>query len=554
MKGIVSSIFSKLLLNRVALKLGPYVPKPVRRVVKRLLPQHTWLQVTSIYPIDMPPMNIERGLDVLLLELPQRYMPFMPVGLGYVSLILTRMGIKHQTVDFNLWLYHKFHSRRILEGLHDITSLTGYKVPDDPWLTLHYDEWAKPGMIDYFSHELRALAHDITNAHPKILALSLSETNRDVARQVVTWIRASYPEIIILVGGYDCVYPEVMPNTGIDYDYAVIGEAEGTLPALLSRLVIGEKPHNLPGILSKFDSPNHKWEPGPLVQDLDSINFPHYDWTKLNCYQSYQGAKVLPVVSSRGCIWGRCKFCAEAFPYRKRSPSNVGDELEWFAKRGFNYITFNESDIIGNHMLGICHEIMERKLKVSFFGQCRIQKEGTLEFYQTLKEAGCTQLAFGVDGWSDKVARLQNKGYTMDMVKTNLHNCHAAGIRVAVNMVIGVPGETEDDVTDCITNIKACKDDIDCFQNLNLLSLFVGSEYWRQPEKHDIRFRGNKDEIYGKYHYYAPPEYWYSDDPYIDQAVRANRMARIYQEIKAAGVPIGEYAEWQVRRDTKSSS
>ncbi len=370
-----------LALNRVALKVVPYIPKPVRQVVKRLLPNRIWLRTTprttlrttSIYPFTMPPLHIEDGLDVLLLEAPMRYMPLIPTGLGYVDVILTKMGVKHQTVDFNLWLYHHFHSRRVLQGLHDIVipdgPYAGYHVPDDPWTTLSYPEWLRPELPSYFAAELDGLVKDVVAARPKILALSVSETNRLVTKMVAGLVRTRYPEVLILVGGYDCVYPEVIKSIGLDYDYAVIGEAEGTLPGLFRALMNDRAPCDLPGVLAKCDTPGRKWGPGPLMQNLDLLGFPRYDWG-LKYYQSYQSQKVVPVVTSRGCVWKRCRFCSDVWqPFRKRSPANVVNELKWFVKRGFTCFTFNDLDPLGNDILGICHEIIKRRLKITFFFQ-----------------------------------------------------------------------------------------------------------------------------------------------------------------------------------------
>jgi radical SAM superfamily enzyme YgiQ (UPF0313 family) len=508
---------------------------------------------TSKYPVPVPILNIQQDLDILLLELPQRYMPFIPIGLGYVDEILTRMGVRHQTLDFNVMLYHQFHSRRIAYGLHDITSSSGYKLPDDPWATLSYDEWTRSDIVDYFAPQLTGLANAIVTARPKILALSLSETNREASRRVINAVRNLCPGIIILVGGYDCAYPEVVQNISIDYDYAVIGEAEGVLPGLLNNILSGGKPSDLPGILSRYDSPNREWERGQLVQNLDSVQYPRYSWPSLEYYQTYEGVKTMTVLSSRGCIWARCRFCADSFPFRKRSPENTVDELEWFARHGYKNFSFSDLDPLGDHMPDICREINRRGLKITFYFQARIQKQGTPEFYRTLKSAGCIQASFGVDAWSDQVSRLQNKGYNMEMVKTNLHNCHEAGIWVRTNMVIGVPGETENDISDCIANIISMKDDIDCHQSLNTLSFIIGSAYWREPEKYGIRFQGGKEEVYKKYHYYVPSGLWYSVDPYIDEAIRVKRRDRIYQELKAAGVKIGGSAELQVQGTLRKS-
>jgi hypothetical protein len=69
-----------------------------------------------------------------------------------------------------------------------------------------------------------------------------------------------------------------------------------------------------------------------------------------------------------------------------------------------------------------------------------------------------------------------------------------------------------------------------------------GSEYYRNPEKHKIRFRKNKEEIYKTYKCVIPSELWYSEGPYIDQEVRMSRFERILSELHKNGVNLGRFA------------
>lgn len=547
--------FFKLIVGRVALKLKGRIPVSISRLIKRIVPAGILSNYATIYPIRIPGIEFLPDQDLILIELPQRYTPMMPNGLAYVHSIIKKIGVRFQTVDLNVILYHRYHSRRVLGGAKSLMSQNGYEMPNDPWDTVNSDKWSKPEFLDYFRADIDEIINGLVNARPKIIGVSVSGTNRTVAREVVRGVRALYPEVIILVGGYDCVYHYVAPHLFPDYDYMVIGEAELTLGTLLKALVAGEKPKDLPGIISKDDSPDRAWVPAPLLDDLDSIDFPRYDWTDLRLYRTWYDGKIVPIISSRGCHWSRCNFCCECFSWRKRSAEKVVDEMEWFARRGFRQFRFNESDMNGDPdtLLSICDEVLRRKLKVTFDGELRVDKRGTSEFFRRLHEAGCWQLVFGVDGWSNHVLRLENKGYTMKMVEENLKNCHEAGIVVRVNMVIGVPGETEDDVTECINNILRLKKYIDCFQNLNILILGAGSEYYLNPDRYNIRFRGDKHDLYHRNPYLIPPELWYSENPHIDLEVRVERLKRIYRALRDGGVNVGEYAEWEVERDSKTA-
>jgi len=194
-------------------------------------------------------------------------------------------------------------------------------------------------------------------------------------------------------------------------------------------------------------------------------------------------------------------------------------------------------------LLAICDEIIRRKLSISLCGQLRIDKRSTREFFDHLRRAGCTALRFGVDGWTDHTLRLQRKGYNMRIVEENLRNCHQAGIRVAVNLVLGVPGETDADVQEMIANFLKNRAQIDLVESVNTLILSAGSEYYREPDRHNIRFRGDRYEIFLKYPHAIPAELWYSVAPYIDHEVRAQRLKTICAALARAGIPMGDFAK-----------
>jgi radical SAM superfamily enzyme YgiQ (UPF0313 family) len=168
-----------------------------------------------------------------------------------------------------------------------------------------------------------------------------------------------------------------------------------------------------------------------------------------------------------------------------------------------------------------------------------VQKKNTAEHFQHLRRAGFVYMRFGIDAWSDRALRLQCKGYNMAQVMQNLRDCHATGIATAVNMVVGVPGETEEDVDEMIQNVIRCKDYFSSMDFINPLMLRCNSEYVADPDKYKIRFRGDKETVLRKYPYHIPESMWYSEDPYIDNDVRLRRVERISQTLQKNGVKFG---------------
>ncbi len=533
-------------------------PTVLAEIATELIPENSWVPLPpNIYPIDIPQVSIRRGLDLVLMDCPSRNLSLMPNGLAYVSNALKKSAVSYQICDLDIISYHEFHVYRLFDCGGRITLPSGRALPEDPWQAEHYDVWSlgsetvnsrdgRNEVLDFFSPIIDAAITAVVEARPKVLGLSIQQCNEAISREVVRGIKAQYPEIIILVGGFSCYNADIGRRAFPECDYMCIGEADLTVGPLVEALAHGERPFNQPGILSRYDTPDYKFIPAPMVHNLDQIEFPKYEWADLTLYRNFNDYQLTPIIASRGCRWSRCTFCAERFYWRIRSPENFVDELEWLVGQGCHLFMFNESDLNGmpERVIEICDEIIRRGLhkKVKLTGQLRIHKKSNRQFFEKLRAANFVALRFGVDAFSENTLRLQKKGYTVDMVSQNLRDCWEVGIYTEVNWVIGVPGETHDDVEEGIQLILKNQQYIGRLANINPLILVNGSVYWIDPASHNIVFREPKEDLYAKFPRALPADAWYSTEPYIDAQVRKERFEYIVVTLHDAGFPVGAWA------------
>jgi len=505
--------------------------------------------IEHIYPIDIQPVAVRAGLDWLVLELPARPLPMMPNGTGYVRNILMRLGYSVQQLDANIILYHRHHSRRLSGGIPPVVSAEGRPMAPDPWDGATIDEMNRPEVIEFFRPDLEEIVEKIAAAAPQVVAISLNGHNLQVGRFVVQALRRRRPEVVIVACGSGCLYPHIGTELFDDYDYMVIGEAEMSLPDLAEAIRAGRRPGGLPGILSMYDPPGRAFKPAPLPRDLDAAGFPRYEDMDLSMYRTYDNRHLVPIAASRGCAWGRCRSCGEAVPYRKRRPEMVVDEIQFLNGRGFRVFQFNDRGINGDpqNLRAIADGIIQRGLDVKLTGRMRVDRHNTPEYMRRLRRAGFVRLRFGVDGWSRHTLRLLRKGYTMRQVAESLRNSHDAGITTTVSVVVGVPGETEEDVDETIANIIRLKPHIDLVESCCALILAAGSSYYLHPGKYDIHFRDDPKRIYAANRLRVPPELWYSEGPYIDHPVRMERLRRVWRALHDHGVPIAPSVEETLR-------
>lgn len=533
-------------------------PTMLADIAPEVVPARAWTPLPrNIYPVELPEICFRKALDLILIDCPSRNLALMPNGLAYVNNALKKTGVSYQIFDLDIVAYHRFHMHRLFDAGGRIVLSSGRTLPEDPWQAEHYDVWslrrhslpANEGaneVLEFFRPLIDETVAALVEARPRVLGLSIQQCNEAISREIANGVKARLPETIVVVGGFSCYNADIGLRAFPECDYMCIGETDLTVGPLMEALAHGERPRNQPGVLSRFDTPDYRYLPAPMVHNLDQIEFPKYEWCDLDLYRNFNDYQLTPIIASRGCRWSRCTFCAERFYWRIRSPQNFVDELEWLVDRGCHLFMFNESDLNGmpERVLEICDEIIRRSLqrKVKLTGQLRIHKKNNKSFFEKLRAANFVALRFGVDAFSANTLRLQKKGYTVEMISQNLRDCWESGIYTEVNWVIGVPGETDADVEEGIALILKNQKYIGRLANINPLILVNGGVYWIDPAAHNIVFREPKEVLYAKYPRALPADTWYSTEPYIDAQVRKERFERIVLALHDAGFPVGAWA------------
>lgn len=530
-------------------------PEIIKSIGWQSIPAQAWVpEIKSIYPIDIPDIEFLPNQDLIVVDSPARNLAFLPNGLAYVHNALKKTSLKFQTIDLDVIIYHRYHTHRLLDRPDNILTPSGKEMHYDPWLAEAYMEWTNLDVVEYFRPAINEVIDKLIKANPKIIGFSLQGCNIIFVREVVTGVKKALPEAIILVGGFSCYQPTIGRNVFPESDYMCIGEADLTIGPLVEALAKGERPKDIPGVLSRYDTPGYIFTNYPMPLDLDSIEMAKYDWTDIKLYRNYNDYQLTPIIASRGCRWSRCTFCAERFYWRIRDTKLVVDEFEYLHDNGCDLFMFNESDLNGlpERLVEICDEIVKRGLKLKLTGQLRIHKKATREYYDKLRAGGFVALRFGVDAWSKNTLRLQMKGYTLDMIYQNLKDCHESGIYTEVNTVIGIPGETEADIDESIELMLKCNPFIGRHANMNTLILAIGSVYWEDPDRFKIKFRDHtKEEIFKKFPSYVPADYWYSEEPYIDQDIRTERYKKVIKTLHENKVDMGPFLKGTIERITE---
>ncbi|HVO20289.1 MAG TPA: TIGR04013 family B12-binding domain/radical SAM domain-containing protein [Anaeromyxobacter sp.] len=344
-------------------------------------------------------------------------------------------------------------------------------------------------MIELVLHQRRVARHALnvllgavescadTAAIPAVLARGVPELARAVGdawragrRPVVAWsfYTASFPEaaaelaelrlrspsgarpLHVAGGPHASAEPEEVLRAG--FDLAVLGEGEETFPALLRRLDAGEGPGGLPGLAWIEGGALRTTGRAPPV-DLDA--FPP-------C--APRARRIGPLEITRGCAWA-CRFCQTPFlfrgRFRHRSLEGVRRWVRYHREIATRDLRFLSPSALswGSQGPGCDLEAIEALLAAAreeagldrriFFGSfpSELRPEHVSPAALSLVRRYCDNrtVILGAQSGSERMLAAMGRGHGAEEVVRAVALCREAGLRASVDVILGCPGEDEDD-------------------------------------------------------------------------------------------------------------
>ena len=144
-----------------------------------------------------------------------------------------------------------------------------------------------------------------------------------------------------------------------------------------------------------------------------------------------------------------------------RSPKNVVDELEFLNKTyGAEQFTFYDDafSVDQTRVQEICGEIQNRKLKIKWDCETRVDMV-TKDLLQTMKNAGCIAVWFGVESGSQKVIDAMGKGLILERTKNSFKMARETGLMTVASVILGFPEETRETAKETIKFVEEINPD-----------------------------------------------------------------------------------------------
>lgn len=336
---------------------------------------------------------------------------FLPLGLAYISATIASKGYEYDCIDLH-------NEEKLNEGNFDLMGLVNKKDLSS------YDVVAFGGTFLKFQ-DLELISGEIYKKNPAIF-------------QIAGGIMAtSISDYILKQTKINCV---------------CLHEGEESILELLDKMEGGRNWKEVKGI-KYLDNGGEVVSTGvrEKIDALDTFPFPDREkWSFSMLRKSFPmgtpGRYSAIVFASRGCPFS-CTFCSPVSGkvIRTRSPEHIVAEIKYLRDRwNVRYIRFFDEVFIGSKkkIRALCELMIKEKLEVFWCCQTQVRLLDR-ETIKIMKDAGCIEIAYGIESGSNEILKEMQKGITKEQSREAIETTYELGVMPTLNMIAGTPSETK---------------------------------------------------------------------------------------------------------------
>jgi len=230
------------------------------------------------------------------------------------------------------------------------------------------------------------------------------------------------------------------------------------------------------------------------VHDLDSIPFPARHLFRTEIYRPrLNGRKATNFMATRGCPF-KCIYCYHVLnrKFRTRSHENIFAEIELLKNEyGVSGIYFYDDNFTLNRkwLRDLCQKLISKKVDIKWRCLSSIRTVNK-EVLRLMKDAGCVEIAFGVESGSQKTLDRIPKQIKVEDSRRVLGYCRELGIRSKAYIMIGFPWETKEDIE---TTISFVEETIPNIVQFLIVTPYPNTELWKTIVDMGYKIEGVED-------------------------------------------------------------
>jgi radical SAM superfamily enzyme YgiQ (UPF0313 family) len=370
----------------------------------------------------------------------------------------------------------------------------------------------------------------IKNFAPDIVGISIWTTFATSAFHIARLSKEIKPSCSVIMGGpHATVKAEEILKLASDVDYVVRGEGEIAVNELVQHI---ENSRNdlstILGLSYRFDGEIRHNPHRENTKELDIFPFP--DRTLLMNERKYTSEDMGLIMTSRGCPYG-CTYCStDTRRVSYRSIDNVLKEIRLVKEKyGTTQFSFKDDSFTVNRkrVEELCRRLTNERFNINWECNTRVNLV-TEDLLRIMKKAGCNSIKVGIESGSERVLKEMNKGITHDHVRNAAHFFKKIGIHWTGYFMMGVPGETVEDIYKTLDFMYEVKPD---FASIGVYEPFPGTPMFTEGIKRGlVRPEMSMDDFYTT----LPNHYYMMNTERRVDTIDEERFTILEQEIKAA--------------------
>jgi len=283
--------------------------------------------------------------------------------------------------------------------------------------------------------------------------------------EIASVARTIFPNALIVAGGGvpTNMYSEIFRDS-INFDALCYGEGEKPFLELVKAIDKKEFLKTHQSWITREKVENKQSFKHDFVENLDEIPFFDYDILDIDAYTLNpllslfplaQGKKrSMTVMTSRGCPH-RCCFCSSHTVHGRKmryySITRIREDFKRLREQyGAEIMVFFDDHLMADkqrafEIIGILNEFQ----MTAFFPNSLALYALDRNMLEALKGIGVNDLVLSVESGSNRVLKeVMHKPLNLSIVKRVIDDCRQLGIASDVSILIGLPGETKQDIED----------------------------------------------------------------------------------------------------------
>jgi len=321
--------------------------------------------------------------------------------------------------------------------------------------------------LNSFNQNTHPVWHEVENTirdiKPGLIGISIWTTFAASSFYTAQLAKKIFPEVPIVLGGpHATVRATEILDICPHVDFVIQGESEQSLTSLAKALNSNYQFDTIKGIAYRIKGKVFKLPPSKHTINLNLFPFP--DRSLLINESSYNSEDMGLMMTSRGCPFA-CTYCATTTNRVSfRTTDHILSEIQYVRERyGTVQFTFKDDSFTVNseRVKEFCNDLIAKGININWECNTRVNLINE-QLLQLMKNAGCNFIKVGVESGSKSILKSMNKGITLDQIIKASHLFRKTGIHWTAYFMIGVPGETINDIKKTIDFMKHIRPDFIC--------------------------------------------------------------------------------------------